>query len=340
MREIKAKFRDIHAKRDIVLPTGVNRLTTTLAMDKYNTWRKNVARGVTSSAYEADHQSGADVVSEVFDSIITPNFRSETDRVTFEQYQRFLVFLEEEKTNGSRKRSRDESPEPERVTFMTPSTPSFIGCNAEQLLDRIKRMKTPDYRYNLQQWKGKKYQLYMIVKNAISTVSSVVLEIIRMDLTKERYASADHLDRNVRVKYVMKFHDVVHRILYDILMKSGLLEKVFATARSFLHANRSKCELALFDTIHRNRHPRDCFLSMYQAGVNSGIKNHRDHVSFCTVVYCLKGNGEENLMITEETGQTRHVLLFSGDLIAFGRIDHSVETKSRKQDRLTINAFF
>lgn len=46
------------------------------------------------------------------------------------------------------------------------------------------------------------------------------------------------------------------------------------------------------------------------------------------------------MFITEEVGQVSEVVLSSGELIAFGRIYHSVQMQTRKKDRLTINAFF
>ena len=86
-------------------------------------------------------------------------------------------------------------------------------------------------------------------------------------------------------------------------------------------------------------YPRDCFLNLYDTGVSSGIRTHSDHVSFCTVVFCLKGNGEGNLYLTNEYNEIVNVKLFSDELVIFARIKHGVDISTRTDKRITLNAF-
>ena len=122
MREIRAKVRELHEKKHLPLPLGVQRLLNSAAVAKFDTWRRDVAKGHIHSSFELETRSKGHVVPDLFESVITPDFRGHEDEVTFEQYKRFLVFMEYERRTNSRKRSFDSSPE--RENFTSPSISS------------------------------------------------------------------------------------------------------------------------------------------------------------------------------------------------------------------------
>ena len=62
--------------------------------------------------------------------------------------------------------------------------------------------------------------------------------------------------------------------------------------------------------------PRDCFINLYPIGKSAGVNNHRDQSSFCSVVYCLLGDGS-NLILIKETGDMEEVNLKTNDMLVF-----------------------
>ena len=85
--------------------------------------------------------------------------------------------------------------------------------------------------------------------------------------------------------------------------------------------------------------PRDCFVNLYPIGKSAGVNNHRDQSSFCSVVYCLLGDGS-NLILIKETGDMEEVNLKTNDMLVFSRIDYFVPSVCREQYRITVSAFF
>ena len=115
------------------------------------------------------------------------------------------------------------------------------------------------------------------------------------------------------------------------LVTSKIWELLYSAASSFISKNRPT-ELQLFKKMFPLERPCDCFLNLYDVGLTSGIAKHSDHVSFCTVVLCLKGNGEGNLTLTQEDGkQPVTISLQVCELIVFARIEHRVEITIRSQ---------
>ena len=131
----------------------------------------------------------------------------------------------------------------------------------------------------------------------------------------------------------------ISRRLSNALVNSGISELVYTKALSFVEDNRNS-DVELFKSMYSSKLPRDCFINLYDADLKSGIAAHRDHVSFCTVVVCLEGNSEGNLVITQETGELVTVSLFSNEMLVFARIDHYVNVVVRSEKRITLNAFF
>ena len=122
------------------------------------------------------------------------------------------------------------------------------------------------------------------------------------------------------------------------LTDSNILVFLHSKAKEFIRANRPY-EYSSLEQMFPE-YPRDCFLNLYDTGVSCGIRTHSDHVSFCTVVFCLKGNGEGNLYLTNEYNEIVNVQLFSDDLVTFARIIHGVDISTRTDKRITLNAFF
>lgn len=102
MREIREKVRSIYNNVGDTLPVGVHRLTTTEAVNEFATWRKNIARGIISGHFVEEPKASDDGIPDLHSSIITPKFSSNENRVSFEQYQRFLTFMDEQNRQISR----------------------------------------------------------------------------------------------------------------------------------------------------------------------------------------------------------------------------------------------
>ena len=118
------------------------------------------------------------------------------------------------------------------------------------------------------------------------------------------------------------------------------MEVLFITASNYVLTNRKSKEFNLFNSMYRDRMPTTCFLDVYIAGNDIQIGKYRDHVSFCTVVMCLEGDGEGGLTLTTETNEPHEAILKAKDIIVFARIDHEVFLTSRASNRVTLNAFF
>ena len=160
-------------------------------------------------------------------------------------------------------------------------------------------------------------------------------------INKGKLAAEGSLEVGVVTMYLrihFKFSNVPKR-LKDAVQASGIWGILHRTARSFVEANRP-VELDLFDNLYDSGLPRDCFINFYGIDVISGISPHRDHVSFCTIVLCLYGTGEGNLVLTKENGEPLTVNLTSNELVVFARIHHSVNIVARLDKRITLNAFF
>ena len=95
-------------------------------------------------------------------------------------------------------------------------------------------------------------------------------------------------DGNLEIKVVTKYlraHNnerVIPRRLKQALKVSGIFDILHRAALSFVASNRPD-ERTLFETMYSSLLSRDCFLNLYDVGVTSGMKTHRDHVSLCTV---------------------------------------------------------
>ena len=134
MREIREKVRSIYNNVGDTLPVGVHRLTTTEAVNEFATWRKNIARGIISGHFVEEPKASNDVIPDLHSSIITPKFSSNENRVSFEQYQRFLTSMDEENRQISRKRPRDSSPETDTDRFtLLPAQPSSSSSSSSSL---------------------------------------------------------------------------------------------------------------------------------------------------------------------------------------------------------------
>ena len=72
MREIRANVRVLHEKKHLLLPPGVQRLLNSAAVAKFDTWRRDVAKGHIHSSFDLETR---DIVRDLFESIIPLDFR-------------------------------------------------------------------------------------------------------------------------------------------------------------------------------------------------------------------------------------------------------------------------
>lgn len=216
-----------------------------------------------------------------------------------------------------------------------------VGCKIDELVDRLNLFKTFAFKYPLQKWRGVSYKLfeyYSMVE--IPEKESLMLEVHTM-LKKTAASAKGELEVKVVTAYLRKHFEPakITKRLCNAIRTSQIYERLYAAAHSFVKTNRSH-ELKLFEKMYLSKHPRDCFINLYDLDLESGIATHRDHVSFCTVVVCLQGNSEGNLVITQETGELLTVSLSSNEMIVFARVEHSVDIVTRSEKRITLNAFF
>ena len=212
-----------------------------------------------------------------------------------------------------------------------------IGCTTAQLAKQMRRLKNPHYSYQLQLWTIASYRLFYTVPFVGSTVA-VLTEISRIFCRLR--ARSDMPSFSVKSKYVINNGRKLNHALLKVLLKSGIMDAIYETARSFVERNRPYHEFNMFSSMFQNHLPSDCFINSYPAGMTSGVHKHRDHVSFCTVVFCLEGQCDGGLVLTTEMGQPHNSMLQSNEMIVFGRIDHLVNITVRAQERITLNCFF
>jgi hypothetical protein len=219
-------------------------------------------------------------------------------------------------------------------------TARYIGCSPFQLRSLLKRMKSANYQFPLQRWE-KSYVLFQPHKSAFEGTFEELNQSIVKALSRMRTHVPDSLSVNVKSKYYIANHiQNKEDGILDILMRTNIFETIHRVARQFVIDNRSLSELNLFDRLFANKLPRDCFFNYYPADSMAGVNVHRDQTSFCTVVLCLFGTPEGNLVLTRETNETETVHLQTNDIIVSARIDHFVEEAIRTECRITLNAFF
>jgi hypothetical protein len=68
------------------------------------------------------------------------------------------------------------------------------------------------------------------------------------------------LESLIRFNDVISNHVTVDDTLMSVLQLSGVFEKVYLSAREYVHANRPLNETIFFDELFPSRLPRDCFI--------------------------------------------------------------------------------
>jgi hypothetical protein len=213
----------------------------------------------------------------------------------------------------------------------------IIGCSTARLKELMRRLKNPNYSYQLQLWSNESYRLFYTAPFEGSTVTAL-MEISHIFCRLR--ARNENPSVSVKSKYVISNGRKLHHGLLKALLTSGIMNAIYETAKSFVENNRPDIEFHMFSSMFQNRLPSDCFVNSYPAGITSGVNKHRDHVSFCTVVLCLEGQCDGGLVLTTEMGQPHNAMLQSNEMIVFGRIDHLVNIALRTQERITLNCFF
>jgi hypothetical protein len=217
-----------------------------------------------------------------------------------------------------------------------------IDCTEKDLALNVSRLQNGSYEYPLQRWIGSNYVLFNQLVVEIPSLQQLICSVELFASKGRPSPSSGVLEVSVVTVYLrVSFAPSprIPKLLERLLTESGMWELFYDTALEFITTNRHN-ELKQFTRIYSSKLPRDCFINLYDVGVRCGVKPHRDHVSFCTVVLCLVGSGEGNLVIKQETGENLSVSLRSKDLLVFARIVHSVEILTRTNKRITINAFF
>lgn len=217
---------------------------------------------------------------------------------------------------------------------------SIIRCKKAKFDARLDRLTSAGFVYPLQSWIGV-HEIFTRTLVVIPKKGLFMKEVEKFCAKPTTIEpSTDDVEVNVVTKYL-----VIERQLSKVpialtrsLTTSKIWKLVYNAAHTFVKENRPY-ELALFVKMFKS-HPRDCFINLYDTGLTCGIAKHSDHVSFCTVVLCLKGTGEGNLILTQENSKPLTVSLLTDELIVFGRIEHSVEMTIRNEKRITLNAFF
>lgn len=211
----------------------------------------------------------------------------------------------------------------------------------KEFTKRIYHIKSVAYMHPLQKWRGD-YVIFHQSSNVVGQNDIYQLQkIVTKWFVSKKPADKLGLSKNVITQYLTVVNTVqkVPVQLSIYLEKLKLFGLVHDAARNFIATNRQH-ELKLFDKFYPTAVPPDCFVSVYETGCVSGISRHCDHVSFCTVVLCLKGTAGKDLTLTQENNEDFVVPLSAGDLIVFARIGHFVEFRARTERRITLNAFF
>ena len=217
---------------------------------------------------------------------------------------------------------------------------SIIRCKKAKFDARLDRLTSVGFVYPLQSWKGD-YGIFTRSSIAIHKKESFMKEVEKLCAKPTTIElSTDDVEVNVVTKYLAidRQKSRIPIALTRSLTTSKIWKLIYNAAHTFVKENRPY-ELGLFEKMFKS-YPRDCFINLYDTGLTCGIAKHSDHVSFCTVVLCLKGNGEGNLILIQENGNPLTVSLLTDELIVFGRIEHSVQMTIRNEKRITLNAFF
>lgn len=214
----------------------------------------------------------------------------------------------------------------------------FICCTKAELNLYLNRFRNKSYEYPLQMWDGTSYVLYEL--GVSGPYPQQFIHFIEEFVMRGKPVS-NGLEVSVVTVYLTKHFasSKITKSLESVLLASGIWDLLYDTALNFITTNRPN-EIYLFKKIYSSKMPRDCFVNLYDVDVNCGINTHRDHVSFCTVVFCVVGNKEGNLILTLDTGEKKVISMKSNDIVVFARIQHSVEISTRSEKRITINAFF
>ena len=208
----------------------------------------------------------------------------------------------------------------------------------KQLSEVIRNLKYSSYP--LQRWPiNAVYSQYVMHKIMKRMDTSIMFENLRPVLMKIPRSSGleTHDGDNT-----LSFLTVIHQKKIDTTDSNFMLVElvfplIFEIALDFVKNNRGRRELVLFNEMF-SVFPRYCSVNYYQQGAATGISNHRDPSSFCTVVLLLAGNTD--LILDLEDNSELQVNLKIGGAVVSGRINHRVPPVIRTDDRMTINFFF
>ena len=182
----------------------------------------------------------------------------------------------------------------------------LLKVDKSRLMQRIYAMKTDAYKHPLQTWEGSYVlNVQFPVPTDRSNMDELMTEVIKW-FHNVVASDVSGLSTNVITQDV-SVHRKIQKIPAGIassFTNLKLLDCMHNAATNFIAMNRPN-ELKLFLKCYPTNVPRDCFVSIYDSGCESGILKHSDHVSFCTVVFCLQGSIDESkdLILTLENNE-------------------------------------
>ena len=191
----------------------------------------------------------------------------------------------------------------------------YICCSRDQLQKRLKIIYSVKYKYPLQRWIGKSYNLFEQRTVNLQKKKSLMTEVLKL-LDQGKASEEGQLEVKVVTVY-LRIHfqsAVLDKKLTNAIKGSGIWQLMYDTAKAFIETNRPN-ELKLFEKMYPKKLPRDCFINLYDVNSKSGINPHADHVSFLSVVLCLEGNKDDSLVLIQETNEPLSVTLSTNVLL-------------------------
>jgi hypothetical protein len=91
---------------------------------------------------------------------------------------------------------------------------------------------------------------------------------------------------------------------------------MYDCAYDYIQKNRPTSELKLFERLYGDKLPYYLTMVLYNSK-SPGIRKHKDHAPFCTVIFCFQGN-KACFYLTSEYGEDIQSLCFA-------RVDHWVD---------------
>ena len=183
-----------------------------------------------------------------------------------------------------------------------------------------------------------------------------LLEIMKPHWTKKAKTrpTTKSTDKQEILQNLAIYHfDEEPNEVYRTPQFQAFTRKMHSYARRFVREKMSALMLETFDQIYPEAtpNPRYMFVNNYQKGSMDTIGQHRDQVSFLTIVIALEGDDTDepkenclrisSIFEPQVPAESEYFKLDSGDAVIFERMYHSVISSSKRiARRITVNIFF